>query len=142
MGRSAIGWTTGVVVEAAAAPNRLFLFPPVDRAPVLHAARLDLDVKAAVEQVLEREHLAGAQQRDAEADVQARGDLLADAEDAAAEGARFGQAGVVEADLAADLPGQQAAAGVERGGGGIELVAFVAGQVGGGAPEREVGQRV
>src|SRR3546814_1872475 len=58
-----------------------------------------------------------------EADVQARGDLLADAEHAAAQGARLGHAGVVEADLAADLPGQQAAPGVERGGGGVELVA-------------------
>src|SRR3546814_5058811 len=62
-------------------------------------ARLDLDVEAVVEQVLEREYLAGAQQRDAEADVQARGDLLADAEHAAAQGARLGHAGVVEADL-------------------------------------------
>src|SRR3546814_8287240 len=105
-------------------------------------ARLDLDVEAVVEQVLEREYLAGAQQRDAEADVQARGDLLADAEHAAAQGARLGHAGVVEADLAADLPGQQAAPGVERGGGGVELVALVARQVGGGSAEREIGQRV
>src|SRR3546814_10570253 len=88
-------------------------------------------------QVLEREHLAGAQQRDAEADVQARGDLFPDPQHAAAQGARFGHAGVVEADLAADLPGQQAAACVERGGGGVELVALVARQVGGGAAERE-----
>src|SRR3546814_19745842 len=43
---------------------------------------------------------------------------------------------------AADLPGQQAAACVERGGGGVELVALVARQVGGGAAEREIGQRV
>src|SRR3546814_13580420 len=60
----------------------------------------------------------------------------------AAQGARFGHAGVVEADLAADLPGQQAAACVERGGGGVELVALVARQVGGGAAEREIGPRV
>src|SRR3546814_15970574 len=60
----------------------------------------------------------------------------------AAQGARFGHAGVVEADLAADLPGQQAAACVERGGGGVELVALVARQVGGGAAEREIGHRV
>src|SRR3546814_8680619 len=72
-----------------------------------------------------------------EADVQARGDLLADAEHAAAHGARLGHAGVVEADLAADLPGQQAAPGVERGGGGVELVALVARQGGGGPAERD-----
>src|SRR3546814_8882354 len=88
------------------AERSLLLLPPVDRPPVLHAARLDLDVEAAVEQVLEREHLAGAQQRDAEADVQARGDLFPDPQHAAAQGARFGHAGVVEADLAADPLGR------------------------------------
>src|SRR3546814_20570726 len=60
----------------------------------------------------------------------------------AAQGARLGHAGVVEADLAADLPGQQAAPVVERGGCGVELVALVARQVGGGSAERALGQRV
>src|SRR5690606_37855548 len=38
----------------------------VDRAAALQGARFDLDVEALAQQVLQRQHLAGAQQRDAE----------------------------------------------------------------------------
>src|SRR5690606_36425712 len=67
-------------------------------------AGFDLDVEAAAQQVLERDHLAGAEQGDAEAQVQARRQLLADAQHAAAECARFGHAGVVEPQPRAQLP--------------------------------------
>src|SRR5690606_32417188 len=49
---------------------------PVDRAAAFQRARLDLDVEALAQQVLQRDHLPGAEQRDAEADVEPRRDLL------------------------------------------------------------------
>src|SRR5690606_3935443 len=69
-------------------------------------------------------------------------EVLADAEHAAAKGARVDHAGVVEADAGAELRGEQAAAGGERGAGGVELAALVAGDGGQRAAERQVGERL
>src|SRR5690348_10561571 len=94
--------------EAWLGETRLALLAPVHRCAVLDGARLDLDVEALAQQVFQRQHLAGAEQGDAVADVELRREVLADAEHAAAERARLGDAGVVEADARADLRGEQA----------------------------------
>src|SRR6476620_6950162 len=114
-----------VVASISLAASPSFLLAPVHRAAVLHRARFDLDVEALAQQVLQREYLAGAEQRHAVADVEFWLEVLAHAEHAAAERARIHHAGLVEADVRGELPGEQAAARRERGGGRIELAILV-----------------
>ena len=82
---------------------------PVQRGGAF-VARFDADVEAAGEQVFERDHLAGADQRDAVAQEQPRRDVLADREGRAAEVARVADAGFVQAQLRPDLLRDQVAA--------------------------------
>ena len=74
---------TADVTAPTRAPSALVAV--IDRAPALQSARFDLDVEALAQQVLQGQHLAGSQQRHAEADVQPRRQLLADAEHAATQ---------------------------------------------------------
>src|SRR5687767_8889230 len=92
MGIAALNPSYDEVVAAS------FFLAPVDRAAVLDRARFDLDVETLLQQVFQRQHLAGAEQRDAVADIELRRQELADAEHAAAERARVHDAGVVETD--------------------------------------------
>src|SRR5690606_12116874 len=58
------------------------------------------------------------------------------------ECAALHDAGVVEPDLRAQLPGQQAATGGQGGAGGIEIAAFAAAQGRQRAAQRQVGERL
>src|SRR5690606_8482669 len=88
------GWTDSVGLAA-----------PVDGAAVLQRAAFDLQVAPAREQIAQGQHLPGGQQGDAEAHVEARRELLAHADHAAAQRARVAHAGVVQAQARTQLRG-------------------------------------
>jgi len=88
----------------------LLLLPPIKRPTILHRARFHFRVEAAAERVFQCRDRTTTDQLHAVADVEFRREIFAEADHRAAEDARPADAGIVEAELGAELRGEDAAA--------------------------------